>query len=132
MEWIKRLCFKHIAVALAVSMLIIGSIPSNSLAYVAGSSGIADTAQRAVDMENAQRVLESKLVAGKLAQAGLSMTEIKSRLDKLSDSELHQFSSRINSLYPGGDGLGVVIALLVIVILVLVILKIANRKVIIQ
>jgi len=132
MEWIKKLCFKQIAIALAVSMLIIGSIPSKGLAYVTGSSGIVDSAQRAVDMDNAQRVLESKLVAGKLAQAGLSMTEIKSRLDKLSDSELHQFSSRINSLYPGGDGLGVVIALLVIVILVLVILKIANRKIIIQ
>ena len=132
MEWIKKLCFKQIAIALAVSMLIIGSIPSKGLAYVTGSSGIVDSAQRAVDMDNAQRVLESKLVAGKLAQAGLSMTEIKSRLDKLSDSELHQFSSRINSLYPGGDGLGVVIALLVIVILVLVILKIANRKVIIR
>lgn len=132
MEWIKKICFKQIAVALAVSMFIIGSIPSKSLAYVAGSSAIADSAQRAVDMENAQRVLESKLVAGKLEQAGLSMTEIKSRLDKLSDADLHQFASQLNSLYPGGDGLGVVIALLVIVILALVILKLSNRKIILQ
>ncbi|MBI5902693.1 MAG: PA2779 family protein [Deltaproteobacteria bacterium] len=132
MEWIKKICFKQIAVALAVSMFIIGSIPSKSLAYVAGSSAIVDSAQRAVDMENAQRVLESKLVSGKLAQAGLSMTEIKSRLDKLSDADLHQFASQLNSLYPGGDGLGIVIALLVIVILVLVILKLSNRKLIIQ
>lgn len=132
MEWIKKICFKQVAVALAVSMFIIGSIPSKGLAYVAGSSAITRSAQRAVDMESAQRVLESKLVAGKLAQAGLSMTEIKSRLDKLSDSDLHQFASQLNSLYPGGDGLGVVIALLLIVILVLVILKLTNRKLIIQ
>lgn len=132
MEWIKKICFKQIAVALAVSMFIIGSIPSKSLAYVAGSAAIVDPAQRAVDMENAQRVLESKLVAGKLAQAGLSMTEIKSRLDKLSDADLHQFASQLNSLYPGGDGLGIVIALLLIVILVLVILKLTNRKLILQ
>lgn len=132
MEWIKKICFKQIAVALAVSMFIIGSIPSKSLAYVAGSSAIVDSAQRAVDMENVQRVLESKLVSGKLEQAGLSMTEIKSRLDKLSDADLHQFASQLNSLYPGGDGLGIVIALLVIIILVLVILKLSNRKLIIQ
>ncbi|MDO8427322.1 MAG: PA2779 family protein, partial [Deltaproteobacteria bacterium] len=64
--------------------------------------------------------------------AGLSMTEVKSRLDKLSDSDLHSFASQLDSLYPGGDALAAVIALLIIVILVMIILKFSNKKIIIK
>ncbi|MDO8427095.1 MAG: hypothetical protein Q7T24_06240, partial [Deltaproteobacteria bacterium] len=71
MRFVKKLYFRQIALALAFAMLIIGSIPSKSMAYVVG----ADTAgyfSRAADMDRAQRVLESKLVSEKLSSAGLS------------------------------------------------------------
>ncbi len=131
MRFVKKLYFRQIALALAFSMLVIGSIPSKSMAYVVGVDR-AESFSRAADIDRVQRVLESKLVSEKLSQAGLSMTEIKSRLDKLSDSELHSFASQLDSLYPGGDAFGVVIALLIIVILVMVILKLADRKIVIR
>ncbi|MBI5493069.1 MAG: PA2779 family protein [Deltaproteobacteria bacterium] len=131
MRFVKKLYFRQIALALAFAMLIIGSIPSKSMAYVVGADR-AESFSRAADIDRVQRVLESKLVSEKLSQAGLSMTEIKSRLDKLSDTELHSFASQLDSLYPGGDALGVVIAILIIVILVMVILKLADRKIVIR
>ncbi|MBI2412925.1 MAG: PA2779 family protein [Deltaproteobacteria bacterium] len=132
MRLFKRLYFKQVALIVAFSMFMIGSIPAKSMAYVAGPEAVAASAGRAADMEKIQRVLESRLVADKLEASGLPTAEIMPRIDKLTDDELHQFASQLDGLYPGGDGLGVVIALLIIVILVMVILKLSDRKIIIR
>lgn len=132
MNWVKKMYFKQVALAVALSIFIIGSIPAKTMAYVVGAEGVESQSSRAADMDRVQRVLESRLVAEKLDQAGLTNTEIKTRLDKLSDSELHQFAGQLDSLYPGGDGLGIIIALLIIVILVIVILKLMDRKIVIK
>lgn len=135
MSFIKKLYFRHIALVVALSMLIIGSIPARSMAYVVGAEPVTKAVTgftRGEDMAKLQRVLESKLVAGKLQSVGLTSEEVNSRVEKLSDSELHQFASQLDSLYPGGDALGVIIGLLVIAILVMVILKLADRKIVIR
>ncbi|MDP2690597.1 MAG: PA2779 family protein [Deltaproteobacteria bacterium] len=135
MSFIKKMYFRQIALVVAFSMLIIGSIPAKSMAYVVGAEPFMKAVtgvSRAEDMAKLQRVLESKLVAGKLQSVGLTADEVETRVDKLSDSELHQFASQLDSLYPGGDGLGIVIALLIIVILVMVVLKLADRKIVIR
>lgn len=132
MKIVKKMYFRQVALVMAFAILIIGSIPARSMAYVIGAEGMAAESSRSVDMDRVQRVLESKLVSEKLDQAGLNSTEIKNRLDRLSDQELHQFAGQLDSLYPGGDGLGVVIALLIIIILVMVILKLADRKIVIK
>lgn len=132
MNFVRKMYFRQVALVVAFAILIIGSIPSKSMAYVVGAEGVATASSRAQDMERVQRVLESKLVAGKLDSAGLNKAEIKNRLERLSDSELHQFAGQLDSLYPGGDALGLVIAILIIVILVMVILKLADRKIVIK
>ncbi len=135
MNRVKNLYFRQVAVILIFGLLVIGSIPAESMAYVIGSNyqeAPASPLTRAADMEQIQRILESKIISGKLEHMGLSISEIKARLDKLSDSELHQFASRVNSLAPGGDAIGIVIALLVIAILVIVILKLTDHKVIVK
>jgi uncharacterized protein DUF6627 len=134
MNWVKKLYFRQIAAILIFGLLVIGSIPADSMAYVVGSNYQEAPAPvtRAADMQNIQRVLESKIVSGKLEHMGLSMSEIKSRLDKLSDQELHQFASRMNSLAPGGDAIGIIIAVLIIAILVIVILKLTDHRIIVK
>src|SRR3972149_3968797 len=97
---------------LVFSFFLLSAIPSKTFAYVADSDGFTNT--RTDDMAKVQRVIESKIVSGKLSKLGLSNVEINSRLDKLTDGELHQFASQIDSLYPGGDGRGGGIAVLVI------------------
>lgn len=133
MSRVKRWYFKQVAFALALSILILGSIPAKSMAYVVGSETVASAEySREADIARIQRVLESKIVSDRLQETGLSQTEINDKLNKLSDSEVHSFAGQLDGLFPGGDGLGVVIALLIIVILVMVILKLADRKIIIR
>ena len=105
------------------------------MAYVMGvdpsSSAEEMSVERGADMAKAQRVLESALVGKRLAKAGLTPEEVQSRLNALSDVELHQFASQLDTLYPGG-GSGVIVSILVIVVLVLVILKLTDHKIIIK
>jgi len=135
MKIVKTWYFKKVAIIMAMALIILGSIPARSMAYVVsgGTQAAAAAFDRAADMNNVQRVLESKVIAQKLSETGLTATEIKSRLDKLTDAELHSFSQQVTSLYPGGDGgLSVLAALLVILIIALIILKMADRKIIIK
>jgi hypothetical protein len=76
--------------------------------------------------------LESRLVSQRLSDLGFSQGEISSRLNQLSDEQIHYFASHLESLQTGGDaGLGIIIALLVIAILVVVLLQLSGHKVII-
>lgn len=66
------------------------------------------------DFATVQRILESKMVSGKLKELGLSQGDIERRLKSLSDGEIHQFAADIDSLYAGGDAGGVMIVIAVV------------------
>ncbi|HLG21494.1 MAG TPA: PA2779 family protein [Candidatus Manganitrophaceae bacterium] len=95
-------------------------MPSNS----AGS-------ERVEDLSKLQPYLESKVIRQRLADLGLTADEIAARMAQLSDQEIHQVASQIDQLQAGGDGLGVIVVLLVIAILVVVLLQLTGHKVII-
>lgn len=82
--------------------------------------------QRAADLKTVQKALESKILRERLKEFGLSDPQVQSRLDKLSDKEIHQLAGQIHTVNPGGDG-GVIVGLLVIVVLVLLIIYLAKR-----
>lgn len=132
MKFVKSWYFRQIALVLAFTMLAIGTVPAKSMAYVVGSESVVAEHSREADIERIQRVLESKLVSDKLSEAGLNQEEINAKMAQLTDDEVHSFASQLESVYPGGDGVGVVIGLLVIVILVIVILRLMDRKIIIR
>jgi hypothetical protein len=77
--------------------------------------------ERAVDVARIQAALESKVVRQKLLDLGLSSEEAMARINKLSDEEVHQFASRLNSLQAGGQGGPLVIVLLLVIIIILII-----------
>jgi len=135
MKVVKSWYFRQIAVILAFTMLVIGAVPTKSMAIVVNTDAVVAASaehSREADIARIQRVLESKLVSDRLQQTGLTQDEIQGKIKDLSDEEVHSFASQLESLYPGGDGFGIVIALLIIVILVMVILKLADRKIIIR
>jgi len=135
MKVVKSWYFRQIAAILAFTMLVIGAVPTKSMAIVVGTDAVVAASaehSREADIARIQRVLESKLVSDRLQQTGLTQDEIQGKIKDLSDEEVHSFASQLESLYPGGDGFGIVIALLIIVILVMVILKLADRKIIIR
>ena len=135
MKVVKSWYFRQIAAILAFTMLVIGAVPTKSMAIVVGTDAVVAASaehSREADIARLQRVLESKLVSDRLQQTGLTQDEIQGKIKNLSNEEVHSFASQLESLYPGGDGFGIVIALLIIVILVMVILKLADRKIIIR
>ena len=123
--------FKTVALYLAFVFLLIGSVPRNSWAYFVESQQ-ALIFSREADINKIQRVLESKMVSQRLSEFGLSMNEINSKLTKLSDADVHQFASQMDSLMPGGDAGVTIILLLVITILTLVIIQMTGHKIVIK
>jgi len=82
-------------------------------------------------MKIIQSALESRLIVQRLADFGLTPAEITSRLNQLSDQQVHEIATQLDALQPGGDALGTIVVLLVIAILVVVLLQLTGHKIII-
>lgn len=78
-----------------------------------------------------QSFLESKIVAQRLSDLGLTAKEIASRLSLMSASELHEIATQIDTIYAGGDGFSSLAFLLIVALLVVVVLQATGYKVII-
>jgi hypothetical protein len=83
------------------------------------------------DLKKIQVVLESKLIAQRLSDLGFTVEEVQARLSQLPGHQIHQIAQQLDGLQIGGDGLGIVIALLVIAILVVILLQITGHKIIV-
>jgi hypothetical protein len=73
-----------------------------------------------------------KMVKERMANLGLTQEEIQSRLSQLSDQQLHRTAQQLDSLKVGGDGIGIVIGILVIAILVVLLIQLTGHRVIIK
>jgi len=111
--------------ALIISTTMASTLSVNGWAMLAPAQGAADVQayDRAADMKTVQTALESKILRGRLQALGMSDKDIESRLNRLSDRQIHQLAKDINTLSPGGDVGG----LLVLVVLVLLIIFLAHR-----
>ncbi len=126
----KAIWLKPLVLYMVLASIILAGIPKDSLAYMVQSR--QETFSREDDLGKVQRVLESKIVAQRLSELGLSMDEINRRVVALPDRDLHTFASNIDSLYGGGGAMGVTIGLLIIVVLVMLILQMSGKKIIIK
>ena len=88
-------------------------------------------AQRDIELGKIQGLLESKLISQRLSDLGFTAEEVQQRLAQLPDEQIHQVAQHLDGLQTGGDGLGIIIALLVIAILVVILLHITGHKVIV-
>jgi hypothetical protein len=117
-----------VALVAAVTTLTY-ACPPNAAAMVAPTDVVTtqDPAQRQQDLKKIQTLLESKVVRHRLVMMGLNDSEIESRLNQMSDQELHQVASRIDKVHPAGDGAGLIITVLLVGILVLLFIYLAKR-----
>jgi hypothetical protein len=118
--------------ALVITTFAMGAFPPDTQAMLApavSSSGDSVLiATRSADLQRVQTVLESKMIQQRLEELGLTPEEIDARLSQLSDAQLHQLATQLDSLMPGGDGgLGIIIALLVIAVLVVLFVYLFKR-----
>lgn len=86
--------------------------------------------ERAEKIESVRKALEHKVVAQRLADYGLSQEEAMARISTLDDKQLHQLASLSDEI--GGGVLGVVIGVLLIILLVVVILKVSDKRIVVQ
>ena len=123
----KRMSVKMMACYLIAALFIMG-IAERSFAGYSPSEMIRLTPEeRVADMTKVRQALETKMVSQKLTQLGFSSEEVKARLGQLSDSQLHKLAMKADEIRVGGDGLGVVIAVLVIAILVVLFVYVFRR-----
>jgi hypothetical protein len=123
--------FKQIAWYLVGAMFIIGIAPRVEAGF-SPSAMINTEFNRDADMAKVQQVIETKLVRERLEKLGFTQDEITSRLSQLSDRQLHQVAQNLDDIRVGGDGLGIIIALLVIAILVVLLIQLTGHRVIVK
>ena len=124
--------FKYVSWYLVVAMIIIGITPRVYAGFSPSEVMDLSPIDRASDLQKIQKVLEMKMISERLQQLGLTPDEIQSRLNQLTDNEIHQFALQLDDLKVGGDGLGIVIGLLVIAILVIIIIYLLEHRIIIK
>jgi hypothetical protein len=123
---------RYVAWYLVIVMFIIGIAPKVDAGLVKSEIIPLAYMDRSADLEKIQKVLETKAVSKRLAQLGLTQDEIQNRLTQLSDQQIHQVATKLDDLKIGGDGLGLLIAVLVVIILAIVILQLTGHKVIVK
>lgn len=120
---------------LVITTLAMGLYPPETVAMLvpalpAAAESSSDS-HRMADLQKIQTVLESKVVRQRLEDFGLSQEEINARLAALSDDQLHQFATDVDAIIPAGDGLGIVVVLLVIAILAVILVYLLNHRIVI-
>ena len=106
---------RRIAIILVVPMALISIMPQVEAAFISSDESFSYN-MRQQDTATIKKALEQKLVKQRLKTLGYSEDEVKARLDKLSDNELHRFATQLNSLTAGGGGLGGIIVLSVVIV----------------
>ena len=123
---------RYIACYLAFVMFLIGIAPKVDAGLSPSEVVVIAQSDRAADLEDIQKVLETKMVGERLRDLGFSESEIQGRLSLLSDAQIHNMALDLNQLKVGGNGLGIVIVLLVIAILVVLLIQLTGHKVVVQ
>jgi len=126
-----ELLLRRIAIMLVVSIALISIVPQVEASFISSDESFSYN-MRQQDTATIKKVLEQKLVKQRLKVLGYSEDEVKARIDKLSDNELHRFATQLDALTVGGDALEVLVAILVIVAIIALILFITGKRVVIQ
>lgn len=84
---------------------------------------------RAADLAVIQKALESRALQQRLMDYGLSSEEALSKLDGLSDEQLHRLAVNIDALQPGGDAVGTLAAVLLIALLVVLLIYLLEGRI---
>jgi hypothetical protein len=123
---------KQVAWYLVFAMFIIGIVPRVEAGFVPSEAVALAKIDRAADMEKVQKVLETKIIKERLEKLGFTQDEISNRLSQLSDWQIHNLALQIDEIKVGGDGLGIVIALLVIAILVVLLIQLTGHRIVVK
>jgi len=123
---------KCVASYLAIAMFILGIVPRVDAGFIPSDVITHSEIDRTADLQSIQKVLETKMVRERLENLGFTLEETQKRLTQLNDEQIHDLALNLDQLKVGGDGLGVVVALLVIALLVVAVIYLTKHRVIVQ
>jgi len=130
---------KPLAIYLAIALLAIPTFagPAEAMFVPAAhhqdmTETAAVSAVRASDLAKIQTAFESKILQQKLMDYGLSPEEAMARLNTLSDEQIHQLATHTDSLQAGGDGVDLLISVVILAILVVVLIYLVQGRVVIK
>ncbi|WP_041585176.1 PA2779 family protein [Syntrophus aciditrophicus] len=118
--------------ALLLSWLVAFPATAAMMPSQASSQETAAIVFQQAEIDKIQRCLENRIVQEKLQAYGLSSEEVRAKLQQMTDRQVHMLAQASDQVLKGGDGIGVVIGVLVIILLVIVILKLLNKEIIIR
>jgi hypothetical protein len=128
-RWIidKRVCW-----TVLIMYCFFALIPADAKAFLVESrfSSGEVISERAAQIASIQRILEHKVAAQRLADYGLTQEQVVAKLGAMTDQQLHQLATLSGDV--GGGVIGTVIGVLLIILLVIVILKISDKRIVVQ
>jgi hypothetical protein len=119
---------RRIAMVLVFLMGVFSVVPRIEASFVPSDESFTSSA-RQKDLATVQKFLEQKLIKERLKALGYADEEINTRLGQLSDEELHQFATHLDSLTSGGS---TVMWILVIALVIIAVLYFTNKRIIIK
>jgi hypothetical protein len=114
---------------LVLAMLLL-SLPTQGWAMFMPSTQAAPA--RRTDLITIQKALESSVVKQRLMDYGFSSEEAMSRINRLTNEEIHQLAGNLDSVQAGADAIDALIFLVLVAIIVVVVLEATGHKVIVR
>lgn len=132
MNWQQLVLNKHLCWSVLALFCFFSLLPPNAEAFLAQSrlSSGEVVSERASQMAIIQAALEHKVVEQRLLDYGLTRAEVVAKLETMNEQQLHQLATLSGDV--GGGVIGAVIGVLLIVLLVVVILRVSDRRIVIQ
>jgi hypothetical protein len=120
---------RHVSWYLIFAMFLIGIAPKVDAGLAPSELIAMSQTDRNADLEKIRQVLEIKMVGKRLKQLGFTQAEIQTRLNSISDQQLHKFALQLDDLKVGGDGgAGIAIVVLLILVLFLMIMMLTSYR----
>lgn len=122
---------RHVSWYLIFAMFLIGVAPKVDAGIAPSELITVSRTDRSADIEKVRQVIETKMVSERLGQLGFTRDEVNSRLNGLSDRQLHELALNLDDLKVGSDGgtsVAIVIAVLLFLILLIILLQLTGPR----
>jgi hypothetical protein len=128
----KKRIAKWVAWYMVAVMFLFGITPKIDAGFSPSELIGQSQINRSTDVEKIGKLLEIKMVRERLHAFGFSQEEIQTRVNQLTDDQIHQVALQLDRLNVGGDGGEVVIIILLILIIIGLIFYFQGHRIIIK
>lgn len=133
-KMLKSFYAKPLAIYLAMAVVILSSLAGTAEAMFLPTPMDAAASEhhsidRGQDIRKIQSILESKQIAQRLIDYGLSPEEALKKVNSMSDEQVHQLASNLDAIQPGGDVAGAIAGLLIIALLVVLLIYLIEGRI---